>query len=253
MREINLNGYIDEEDWWDDTITPKALHDLLYGEDGQSADDVHIRLNSYGGSCNAAVRMFDDIKAYPGKTQITISGTAASAATVLAQGAGLLEITPGSLFMIHDPSTIAMGNERDMQDAINVLRACKSSILNVYGTRSHLPRDEVAKLMAGIGGVDGTWMDANEALEKGFVDRIATDGDGSPENAASPRTVNRKDAEAKVQAWFDRHNPAKHAKDKPPAAPEPKPDKLLDPTPAESKPTGVPIDQLYKRLNLIKE
>lgn len=244
MREIDLNGYIDDEVWFGDEITPAALHEQLYGKDGKGAGDVHIRLNSYGGSCNAAVRMYDDIKAYPGKVQITISGTAASAATVLAQAAAVLEMTPGSLFMIHDPSTFAWGNERDMQDAINLLRAAKSSILNVYATRSQLPRDEVAALMTNT-----TWMDANEALERGFIDRIATDGDGAPENAASPRTVNRNDAEAKVQKWFDRHDPNKRAENKPPAEPEPAP-----PTdPADSEPAGVPIDQLYKRLNLIKE
>ena len=45
--------------------------------------------------------------------------------------------------MIHDPSVMAWGNERDLEEAIRLLRACKESILNVYsgaaerrGTRS---------------------------------------------------------------------------------------------------------------------
>ena len=67
MRTINLNGYIDEEVWYGDEITPAMLHDALYGENGEFSDDVRIILNSYGGSCNAAVRMHDDIRAYPGK------------------------------------------------------------------------------------------------------------------------------------------------------------------------------------------
>lgn len=248
MREINLNGYITEEAWWDDEITPKDLHEQLYGKDGKSADDVHIRLNSYGGLCNAATRMFDDIKAYPGKVQITVSGTAASAATVIAQAADVLDMTPGSLFMIHDPSTIAWGNERDLQDGINQLRAVKSSILNIYATRCKLPRDEVAELMKGTDGADGTWMDANEALERGFIDRIATADDGAPSNAAGKHIVNRKDAEAKVQEWFDRHNPHKRPKEKPKDAAPP-----TEPIQTNPPPAGVPVDQLYKRLNLIKE
>ena len=108
MREINLNGYIDEAVWYGDEITPDALHEALYGAENQYSDDVHIRLNSYGGSCNAATRMFDDIRAYPGNVSITISGTAASAATVLSMAANRLEMTPGSLFMIHDPSTLSL-------------------------------------------------------------------------------------------------------------------------------------------------
>ena len=103
MRTINLNGYIDEEVWYGDEITPSMLHDALYGENGEFSDDVRIILNSYGGSCNAAVRMHDDIRAYPGRVHLVISGTAASAATVLSAAADTLEMTPGSLYMIHDP------------------------------------------------------------------------------------------------------------------------------------------------------
>ena len=66
MRELNLNGYIDDELWFGDEITPETLHESLFGADNKYTDDVHIRLNSYGGACNAAVRMFDDIRAYPG-------------------------------------------------------------------------------------------------------------------------------------------------------------------------------------------
>ena len=61
MRTINLNGYIDEEVFYGDEITPVMLHDALYGENSEFSDDVRIILNSYGGSCNAAVRMHDDI------------------------------------------------------------------------------------------------------------------------------------------------------------------------------------------------
>ena len=64
MRELSLNGYIDEESWFGDEITPDSLHELLYGKDNAATDDVHIRLNSYGGSCNAATRMFDDIRGF---------------------------------------------------------------------------------------------------------------------------------------------------------------------------------------------
>ena len=34
LRTINLNGYIDEEVFYGDEITPAMLHDALYGENG---------------------------------------------------------------------------------------------------------------------------------------------------------------------------------------------------------------------------
>ena len=205
MREIDLNGYIDDEVWFGDEITPESLHESLYGAENQYTDDVHIRLNSYGGSCNAATRMFDDIRAYPGSVRITVSGTAASAATVLSMAADKLEMTPGSLWMIHDPSVVAWGNERDLQDSINLLRACKESILNMYSRRCRRNRADVAAMMTAT-----TWMDAQTALSYGFIDAIA-DGSksGSPQNAETPRASSREEAEKKVQAWLDRHAPQK--------------------------------------------
>lgn len=50
MREIHLNGYIDDEIWYGDEITPASLHDELYPQDAQTGEDVRIILNSYGGS-----------------------------------------------------------------------------------------------------------------------------------------------------------------------------------------------------------
>lgn len=200
MREINLNGYIDEEVFFGDEITPEALHEVLYGLDAQARDDVHIYLNSFGGSCNAATRMFDDLRAYPGNVVITISGTAASAATVMAMAANRLEMTPGSLFMIHDPIVGAVGNEQELADAIRLLRACKDSILNVYAVRCRLNRTDVATKMTTT-----CWMDAQAALADGFIDGI-TDGIrvGAALNAIEPHIVDRAEAEKKVQAWIDR-------------------------------------------------
>ena len=196
MREIMLNGYIDDEVWFGDEITPDALHNLLYDEEKDHTEDVHIRLNSYGGSCNAAVRMHDDMVAYPGKVSITVSGTAASAATVLCMAADHLEMTPGSLWMIHDPSIIAMGNVRDLKDAIHLLEACKESILNVYAARIKITSEQAASLMAKT-----TWMDAQKALENGFIDGILTVKQAGPTDCI----VSLADAEQRVIAWQDRH------------------------------------------------
>ncbi len=276
-----LNGYIDDEVWFGDEITPDALHTLLYAEDKDHTEDVHIRLNSYGGSCNAAVRMHDDMVAYPGKVNITISGTAASAATVFCMAADHLEMTPGSLFMIHDPSIVAIGNVRDLKDAIHLLEACKESILNVYETRIKVTRDQAASMMTKT-----TWMDAQKALEDGFIDSILSVRQAGPTDCILPLA----DAEKKVQAWIDRHkiSASKHQipismkegvlyeaqprtpiPEAPPLAPETEkpeaetssqvptaavsPEDITtsreDPSPANEH--GTPVSQLQKRLALI--
>lgn len=205
LREINLNGYIDDAVWFGDEITPEALHDTLYEAGSDTSEDVHIRLNSYGGSCNAATRMYDDLAAYPGKIFLTVSGTAASAATVLAMAADRLEMSPGSLWMIHNPSTVAVGNEQDMREAIDLLKACKDSIINVYAKRCRLGRESISDMMDKT-----TWMDAQTALMNGFIDGVAESAAGGPTDCL----LNRADAEKKVEAWIDRHRvkpPARNA------------------------------------------
>lgn len=264
MRELSLNGYIDDEMWFGDEITPESLHEALYGAENQLADDVHIRLNSYGGSCNAAVRMFDDVRAYPGSVRITVSGTAASAATVLAMAADRLEMTPGSLWMIHDPSVVAWGNERELMDSIRLLQACKESILNVYQRRCQQSRQEVAAMMSAT-----SWLDAQSALQCGFIDAISEDGKpGAPENAGE-RRANLDFVKAKVQAWQDRHKPRLTRAEKQETTDEAHPSMALpdeeqtavsggmgeavenaaDVAPPE--PSGIPVTQLQRRLGLL--
>ena len=250
MREIILNGYIDEEMWYGDEITPEGLHDQLYPQNQDPQEELRIILNSYGGSCNAAVRMFDDIRAYPGAVHIIVSGTAASAATVLAMAADRLEMTQGSLWMIHDPLVNAWGNEHDLEDAIRLLRACKESILNVYARRCKKPRSDVGEMMRAT-----TWMDASQALTNGFIDGVVDLGSGVI-NAAVCHEVSLGEAKEKVQAWIDRSKSPCAGRTSTSAA------KAVTPAPSEtpeaqestktSEQTGVPVSQLLKRLELIK-
>ena len=264
MRELSLNGYIDDEVWYGDEITPESLHESLYGPNNENSDDVHIRLNSFGGSCNAAVRMFDDIRAYPGRVSITVSGTAASAATILCMAADRLEITPGSLFMIHDPILMVFGNEKDLTDAILLLRTCKDSILNMYERRVRTPRSDVSDMMTA-----STWMDANDAFERGFVDAIADDPLKYPADSAEERTACIRTAEERVNAWIDRKKtvkrpeaaakpsaevdqeesmPAQKAEESEKAGETPE----IKAEPAASEPETVRIDRIDLRLNDLK-
>lgn len=248
MREIFLNGYIDEDVWFGDEITPGMLNDELYCSGHDPKEDIRIILNSYGGNCNAATQMHDAIHHYPGKVHLVISGTAASAATVVAMAADRLEMTPGSLFMIHDPMLATYGNESAMEAAIDTLRACKNSILNMYMTRANGSRDELAEMMKNT-----TWMDANEAFANGFVDGIMTNPTTGIENAAFIRTANLEEAQAKFTEWNDRHRPiirsnadiqnrAEH-----PDEPEAEP-----PAPEDIEPDGVPVELLLRQLDAIR-
>ena len=110
-----------------------------------------------------------------GAVTVKIASIAASAASVVAMAGSRVLMSPTALLMIHDPSTIAMGNAKDMEKAIETLNEVKESIINAYAAKSGLRRSKIAELMS-----NETWMNAKKAVELGFADEVLFEG-GEPE------------------------------------------------------------------------
>ena len=162
-RVLRLEGPIDSESFWGDEITPQAFRDDLYAEEG----DITLWVNSPGGNVFAAAEIYTMLRDYPGNVTVRIASIAASAASVVAMAGNLVQISPTGMLMVHDPSTIAMGNARDMEKAISTLNEVKESIINAYAFKTGLSRNRISKLMS-----DETWLNAKKAVELGFADEI---------------------------------------------------------------------------------
>jgi ATP-dependent Clp protease protease subunit len=166
--ELELYGYISEYSWFEDDITPKMFKDELnrYGKGGP----ITIRMNSYGGDVIAASLMSTIIKDYPGRVTVQIDGMAASAATVVAVAGDMIKMQETAYFMIHDPLAVffmAMLNIEELSGMVDSLKAVKEGIINAYETKSGLSRARISKLMT-----EETWMDAQKAVDLGFVDEV---------------------------------------------------------------------------------
>ena len=72
------------------------------------------------------------LKDYKGSITVKIDAIAASAASVVAMAGDTVQMSPVAMLMIHDPSTVAVGNTKDMEKAIEVLTEVKESIINAY-------------------------------------------------------------------------------------------------------------------------
>ena len=162
-RVLRLEGPIDSESFWGDEITPQMFRDELYAEEG----DITLWVNSPGGNVFAAAEIYTMLRDYPGNVTVRIASIAASAASVVAMAGNLVQMSPTALIMIHDPSTIAMGNAKDMEKAITTLNEVKESIINAYAFKTGLTRNRISKLMS-----DETWLNAKKAVELGFADEI---------------------------------------------------------------------------------
>lgn len=218
-RTLYLNGTIAEETWFEDDVTPKAFKDEL----NAGAGDIVIWINSPGGDCVAASQIYTMLMDYKGNVTVKVDGIAASAASVVAMAGTTVLMAPTALMMIHNPLTVAIGDSAEMQKAIDMLSEVKESIINAYEIKSGQSRTKISHMMDAE-----TWLNANKAVELGFADGILEDekkkqlGDLEASFAFSRRAV--------TNSLLTK----------------------LSPKPSISPKNGVPIDQLDKRLDLLK-
>lgn len=166
-RILRLEGPVDSDNLWGDEITPEMFRNDLEAEDG----DVTVWINSPGGNVFAAAEIYTMLKDYKGSVTVRVASIAASAASVIAMAGDRIQMSPTALLMVHDPSTIAMGNARDMEKAIETLNEVKESIINAYAAKTGLRRSRISELME-----NETWLNARKALELGFCDEILFEG-----------------------------------------------------------------------------
>lgn len=162
-RVLELNGAIAEDSWFDDDVTPQLFKDELNAGSG----DIIVWINSPGGDCVAAAQIYNMLTAYNGKVTVKINGIAASAASVIAMAGDTVLMSPVSMMMIHNPSTIAWGDHTEMQKTIAMLDEVKESIINAYTLKTGMSRAKLSHLMDAE-----TWMNANKAVELGFADDV---------------------------------------------------------------------------------
>ena len=158
---------IGEDFWTGGGVTAKKFAEELDGFG--DIKRLHIHINSLGGDVFTAQAIHSAIKNHKAKSTSYIDGVAASAATIVACGAGEVVARMNSTYMIHEPWGRCTGNADEMDKSARDLRAITKPIVNVYKdqVRDKIDDEKIRSLME-----DETWMDAEQALEYGFVDRI---------------------------------------------------------------------------------
>ncbi len=129
---------------------------------------IDLRLNSPGGSVFDAVAIYNALSRHSGTITVWIDGIAASAASYIAMAGDEIVMPENAFLMIHDPSGLVMGTAEDMRSTAEALDKVKGSLIQGYAAKSGKADDEIATLMAAE-----TWLDAKDALDLGFIDRIA--------------------------------------------------------------------------------
>lgn len=154
----------------------KALQQLAVWHRQDPECDMTITIHSEGGSALDGIHLFDQLWAYSlrggGTHQITVKvkGYAASMAAILVQAADVRVIGPQSWMMIHKVSAGTSGRVTEMMNTVKFLEHMCDRIAKVFVERSggKISADTFAEKWEHT----DWWLNAEQALEYGFVDRI---------------------------------------------------------------------------------
>ncbi|WCG37061.1 Clp protease ClpP [Aerococcus urinaeequi] len=172
--QITMNGVIvsDDDKWIYDYLdmsafSPKELRQTI--QDHGIYEPLDIEINSPGGYVNAGTEIYTMLLTHKGEVNITIGSQAASIASVIAMAGKRVAISPAGKMMIHNVSGQGGGDYRDMADYSDFLFKNNEMLANTYVLKTGKPKQELLDMMNAE-----TWMNADEALENGFVDEILT-------------------------------------------------------------------------------
>ena len=149
--------------WGYEDVCPDMFSYFLKNE-VQDGDEIVVEINSVGGSVTAGITIHNLLKNCGHKTTARVLGLAASISSVIACGADKIEMYPNSLFMMHLPWTVSMGNSEDFQKMADTLEQYNDVILKTYKSKFNVDEDKIKEYMK-----NETWMTGTGAKEMGLV------------------------------------------------------------------------------------
>ena len=142
---------------------------LLFLEAEDPEKDIHLYINSPGGSVTAGMAIYDTMQYIKCDVSTICMGMAASmGAFLLAAGAkGKRLALPNSEVMIHQPSGGMQGQATDMEITTRHIIKTKERLNKILAANTGKPYDVICQDTE-----RDNFMSAQEALEYGLVDRI---------------------------------------------------------------------------------
>ena len=154
-----------------DDIASLVVSQLLFLESQDSTKDIHLYINSPGGSVSAGFAIYDTMNYVKCDVSTICMGLAASmGAFLLAGGAkGKRFALPNSEIMIHQPSGGAKGQETEIRIVAEQILKTRERLNQILAENTGKPLDVIAADTE-----RDNYMTALEAKEYGLIDEIVT-------------------------------------------------------------------------------
>ncbi len=157
----------------DNTTARDAIRKLWYLELKNPGKPILFVINSPGGSVDAGFAVWDQVKMITSPVTTLVTGLAASMGSVLSLCAapGRRFSTEHARIMIHQPSISGpvTGQATDLSIHAKEIIKTRDQLIDLYTHYSGRSKEEVAKALD-----RDKWMNAQEALEFGLLDKVVT-------------------------------------------------------------------------------
>ncbi|MGP4714628.1 ATP-dependent Clp endopeptidase proteolytic subunit ClpP [Psychrobacter sp. DM8] len=162
-RVIFLTGQVE------DHMANLIVAQLLFLEAENPDKDIHLYINSPGGSVSAGLAIFDTMNFIkPEVSTICMGGAYSMGSFLLAAGErGKRYALANSRVMIHQPSGGAQGQATDIEINAREILKTRDRLNQILAERTGQPVEKIEKDVE-----RDYWLDAKEAKEYGLVDEV---------------------------------------------------------------------------------
>jgi len=162
-RVIFLVGQVE------DHMANLVVAQMLFLESENPDKDIHLYINSPGGSVTAGMSIYDTMQFIkPNVSTMCIGQACSMGAFLLNAGAeGKRFCLPNSRVMIHQPSGGAQGQATDIQIQANNIQETKDRLNRIMAKHSGQTFEQVAQDTE-----RDNFMSAEEALKYGLIDKV---------------------------------------------------------------------------------
>ena len=129
--------------------------------------DVTVRINSPGGSMPEALAIYTALQRHNGNVHVVIDSLAASCAAQIAMVGKTIEAAAASFIMIHNSWAFSMGNAAELREQADLLDKADGMQIGIFAARTKQTPDQIKQWLDAE-----TWMTADEAVSRGFADKI---------------------------------------------------------------------------------
>ncbi len=161
----------------DDADSNLVIAQLLFLEAEDPDKDIHIYINSPGGSVTASLAIYDTMQYIKPAIETICMGQAASgAALLLAAGAkGKRYALPHARIMIHQPYGGAQGQASDIQIKAKEILRMRHELDRIIASHTGQPLERIEK-----DSDRDFFMSPEEAKEYGLIDEVIHSREGLP-------------------------------------------------------------------------